>query len=80
MLRAASPRAAKALIDALDAERAFVVGTAENQRIETVPDHDMRVKAANALLDRVFGKPTQSLTDEDGSPMRFGLVILPPET
>lgn len=76
MLLAAAPKAAKALIEALDANRALVVA----EQIAYVPDHDMRVKAANALLDRVYGKPSQTITDEDGGPMRLGLVILPSET
>ena len=33
------------------------------------PDHDIRVKAANALADRGYGRPSQSITGEDGGPV-----------
>lgn len=68
MLAAASPKAAKTLVDALEAERSIVVGGGDNAYIEQVPDVDMRVKAANAILDRVYGKPTAYVAGEDGGP------------
>lgn len=43
-------------------------------------DGRVRIQAANSLLDRLYGKPTQALTDEDGKALRIGVVVLPPET
>lgn len=79
MLQAATPKAAQALIAALDAERAVVLsdGVDLGQRIEFVPDHDMRIKAANAIFDRVHGKPAQAVTDAEGNNLPAGLVFLP---
>jgi hypothetical protein len=75
MLLAASPKAAERLIEALDAERAVVVpGGRDAAHVEMVPDFDMRIKAANAVLDRVFGKATQPITGEDGGPVRFDIA------
>jgi hypothetical protein len=69
MLLAASPKAAERLIEALDAERAVVVpGGRDAAHVEMVPDFDMRIKAANAVLDRLFGKPKQPITGEEGAP------------
>jgi hypothetical protein len=63
MLKAATPKAIKTLIDCLDE-----------------PDGRVRIQAANSLLDRLYGKPSQAITDEDGKPLRIGVVVLPPET
>jgi hypothetical protein len=64
MLTAATPDAARRLIDALDATDG------------DEPDHDMRVKAANAILDRVYGKPTQAIAGEDGEPLRIDIGVV----
>ncbi len=70
MLICASPKAAKALIDALGA-------TKERSDGSDTPDHDMRVKAGIALLDRLYGKPTQAITTEEGTSVRVdGDVLL----
>ncbi len=37
-----------------------------------------RVAAANALLDRGWGKAAQSHTDEDGGPVRHVVTIIDP--
>lgn len=72
MLLAATPQAAQRLIDALDAERAVVVpGGKDAGTVEKVPDFDMRIKAANSILDRVYGKPTVAITGEDGGPLKI---------
>jgi hypothetical protein len=80
MLEAASPTAAKRLIQALDAERAIIVGHGDSSSVEMVPDFDLRLKAATALLDRLYGKPAQAITGDEGKPLRIGVVVLPPET
>ncbi len=41
-----------------------------------VPDHGERIKAANALLDRRYGKPNQAITGEDGGPLQVQNVDL----
>src|SRR5262245_28553960 len=79
MLKCATVKAARRAIEALDAERTFVVGTGQNSRLETAPDHDMRLKAYNAIFDRLYGKPSQAVTGEDGGPVNLGLVFLPSE-
>lgn len=34
------------------------------------PDHDVRMKAANYLADRGYGKPAQAVTGEDGGAIK----------
>lgn len=64
MLLAATPKAAKALVDALEAGG------------ELAPDYEIRIKAANAILDRVFGKANQPVSGPDGQPLRFDITPL----
>lgn len=79
MLACATPKAAQRLVEALDAQRAVVVsdGAERGSRVEFVTDHDMRTKAAEMILSRLYGKPAQAITDGDGEPFKMGLVILP---
>jgi hypothetical protein len=72
MLEAKTPDAAQRLIDALDADRPVVVGNGPHATVEMVPDHDTRMKAAEAILNRLYGKPTVAVTGEDGGPLRIG--------
>lgn len=76
MLRCATPAAAKALVDALAAERSIVVGSGDKAEVVGVPDHEVRMKAANAILDRLYGKPHQSISGEDGGPIRIDIDLL----
>src|SRR4051794_8466010 len=46
----------EAYFDALEAEKVVVVGSGEFAEAEKHPDHALRLKAADALLDRVYGK------------------------
>ncbi len=69
MLEAADPHATKRLVEALDA----VVG--ENEE----PNWDIRLRAVEALKNRLYGKPAQAITDGDGEALRLGIVFLPPE-
>lgn len=39
----------------------------------------VQAQCANSLADRIWGKAPQAITDEDGNPLRLGLVLLPPE-
>lgn len=42
------------------------------------PDGRVAVAAIKEWHDRAYGKPSQALTGEDGEPIRFGVVMLPP--
>jgi hypothetical protein len=64
LLAAATPKAAQRLIEALDA-----IDLGE-------PDHEMRVKAANAILDRIYGKPAQAVVGDDGGPLRIDIGVV----
>ncbi len=66
MMVAATPKAAQALIAALDAS----TGEAGE------PDHEVRMKAANYIMDRIYGKPTQAVVGEDGGPIRVDMGLL----
>jgi cytosine/adenosine deaminase-related metal-dependent hydrolase len=76
MLGDAAPKAIQALIEALEAERTFLVGAGDNSRLETAPDHDARIKAANALLDRLYGKPAQTVSGDGGGPVHFSVDLI----
>lgn len=80
MLEGKTKDAVEKLIQCLEAERAIVVGNGKDAHTEMVPDYDLQLKAANAILDRAYGKPAVALTDGDGGPLRMGLVMLPAES
>lgn len=63
----------RAYFDALDASRPMLVGKGKDRRVVEQVDHYFRLRAANALLDRVYGKPRQAheLSGPDGGPMRI---------
>lgn len=81
LARAKTEQAVRALADALEAMKPVVVsdGAAAGSHVEEVPDHDVRIKAAIALLDRGYGRPAQAVTGEDGGPVKVGVIILPAE-
>jgi hypothetical protein len=60
--------AVDAIRDALEAERAIVVGSGEHAEVELVPDHPVRTRAAQEVFDRTAGKPAQAVevTGADG--------------
>ncbi|MBN8867503.1 MAG: hypothetical protein J0H98_08110 [Solirubrobacterales bacterium] len=60
-----------AYFDALDATRPIMVGSGENAFVEEIPDHLIRLKAAEALNDRAYGKPKQisEITGPEGGPI-----------
>lgn len=60
-----------------NAERAVVVGTGPQARVEIVPDHDLRLKALRELLDRSHGKPKQAteISGPDGGPIPTEPVV-----
>jgi hypothetical protein len=81
MLEAKTKHAAKRLVEALDAKR---VVHHEGKVVGTYVDHEMRVRAAEALLNRLYGKPPQNaqIDFDDGTPVvngvRVGVIVLPP--
>lgn len=54
--------------DGLQAERPVVVGNGVHATLEMVPDPSVRIRAADGILDRVYGRPKQTteLTGADG--------------
>jgi hypothetical protein len=60
--------AIRALTDALTAEHEWTDSEGETH---SEPDHKIRVLAANALLDRGWGKPRQEITGEDGGAIKI---------
>ncbi len=65
MMVAATPKAAQALIAALDADSG-----------EGTPDHEVRMKAANYIMDRIYGKAAQAVVGDDGGPIRVDMGLL----
>ena len=61
-------RVTKPLYDALDAER------------DLEPDYQVRMRATEAILDRVYGKPTQrsEVTGADGAALPAWLLLVAP--
>jgi hypothetical protein len=53
-----------------------IVGRGEDAYAERIPDYDLRLKAAGAALDRVYGKPKQAteLTGAEGGPIEHASV------
>lgn len=52
---------------------------AELYRIALQGKGMVKLEAIKYITDRVAGKPTQAVANEDGSPLRVGVVILPAE-
>ena len=63
--------------EALDASAGIVVGTGPNATLEILPDYNTRMRAATAVLDRVYGRPKQTteLTGEGGGPIQTQELI-----
>jgi len=59
LCRAKTEEAVRALVEALEAKTE-----------DGAANHEVRIKAANALLDRGYGKPAQAVTGEDGGPIK----------
>jgi hypothetical protein len=72
MLECATPKAAKRLIEALDAE---TVVHYRGEEVGTYVDHGTRVTAAETILNRLYGKPKQEITGEDGSPVTVSVDL-----
>ena len=72
MLECATPHAAKRLIEALDATKIVHWQGAE---VGEYVDHQMRVTAAEAVLNRLYGKPKQEITGDDGEPVQVSVDL-----
>ena len=57
---AEADRYLKPLEDALEAMRAVVVGNGAHARIEDVEDFNVRLRAVEMMLDRIYGRPRQT--------------------
>jgi hypothetical protein len=59
--------------EALAAEAPVVVGTGKHATLEMVTDHGTRMRAAIAVLDRVYGRPKQAteISGPDGNPIEI---------
>jgi hypothetical protein len=55
------PEAFGVIQEALQADRAVVVGNTKDAYVEYVPDWPTRIVAFKELMDRAYGKPTQSV-------------------
>jgi hypothetical protein len=57
--------------EGLSAERALVVGTGPEAHIETVPDIPTRMKAAESVLDRLYGRAKRQVDVADVTHQRL---------
>jgi hypothetical protein len=71
--------AIRALTEALVADRALVVGNGPQARVETAPDHAVRLSAAKELWDRLYGRPAQTTRLEAGGGGVLLAAVLPPD-
>lgn len=63
-----------ALVESLDAQKAIVTRDAEgNESVEFVTDHGTRIRAAEVMFDRGYGKPKQvtEVSGPDGEPIQL---------
>lgn len=74
MLADGATRAVKALVDALSATKS---ASHEGIVIDSdVPDHPVRITAAEKLLDRRYGRPTQTIAGDDENPLRVDMGMV----
>jgi len=76
MFLAATPAAAKKVVDCLEATRSIVVGNGAHATVEEVPDRDLQFRAANCIIERIYGKAPQVVTGEDGEPIKLVVDII----
>jgi hypothetical protein len=73
ILEDATDEAAQALVACLRATKPIITDRGEGMDI---PDLDMRLKAAQVLYDRVYGRPVQSVGGVDGEPVRVDIASI----
>lgn len=63
--------------EGLQAVQAVVVGNGPTATLEVVPDYKTRMRASDAVLDRIYGRPKQTteLTGEGGGPIETRELI-----
>lgn len=67
-LHLSTMNAAKAMTDALRADRTLVLGKGKDARTVEVPDWPVRLAAAAAIFDRLYGRPKQALDLDVSTP------------
>lgn len=72
MLEAATPKAVQRLVEALDAT---MVVHHQGVEVGHYVDHDKRLRAVEAILNRLYGKPTQTVTGEDGGAVAIAVDL-----
>lgn len=78
-LEGASARAAEVFAESLEATKGIVLGRGAEASVEFVPDNDLRLRAAEAILNRLYGRPAQAVfaEDEQGNRTPVGIVFIP---
>lgn len=76
MLLELTPQVVRVWAEALKADRAVVVGSGPAATVEMVPDHDVRIKAGEKIMNRIHGTPSQEVTGTDGGPL-FAATVIP---
>ena len=66
MLKSGAPLAAQRIIEALSAE---VVVHYQGVEVGSYVDHRTRLAAAEALFNRIYGRPLQPVSDAEGQPL-----------
>lgn len=74
MLSDGCTKAAKVLLDALDAKYTLV-GKHGDILGEEV-DHNIRLRAADMIMCRLYGKPTETIQGPDGEPVKFDVSVI----
>jgi hypothetical protein len=64
LLQEGSTKATKKVLDMLDATYAVVVGSGQYAHVEHHPDCDLQFRAAQAILDRLYGRASVSVQVE----------------
>ena len=73
-LGCATMKAAKAMTDALDAM--YPVMNRHGELVGHEPDHPLRLKAAEAIMNRLYGKPTETIQGPDGEAPRLDVNVI----
>lgn len=71
-----TPLANQRLNEALSAEKTIFIGRDEGATIEKIPDHNIRLAAVEIIYQRLWGRPPQAITGDDGGPVQVEGVDL----
>ena len=70
MFKDSTPLAAKKIIDCLEATKFITT----KDGMQEVPDRKLQVECANHILDRVAGRPAQTILGDEESPLRVNVA------